>query len=311
MTSSSVLKGECELHFELRHLRYFVAAGDYGSFRKAADGLGVQESAISRRIRDLEDQIGASLFIRHAGGVALTLAGQRFLARSRLALNQLDEGAKEVGAIGRSKAGNVRVGLFSSIASGFVSRLFSIYDDKYPNIYVEFREGSASQHLQSINKSLLDLAFTIGNRQIHSYDAHEFWREQVYVALWHGHPLITNSELSWSDLALEEFLVRPGGPGDEVREYLSLRLSQIGRQPRFRLQNIGRYSLLGLVASRRGVAPMLASETAISIPGVIYRPIAGEILPFFAIASPKNDNPAARTLLSLARTLSRSEKSCS
>lgn len=294
-----------ELRFELRHLRSFIAAAEHGSFRKAADGLQVQESAISRRIRDLEDQIGASLFIRHAGGVTLTLAGQRFIDRARLALSQLEEGAREVGAIGRAEAGHLRVGLFSSLASGFVSRLFAAYDDRHPNVEVSFQEGSTVDHLLLINKSQLDLAFTIGNRQPHPYDAHELWREQVFAAMWNAHPLGARSELSWSDLAHEAFLVRPGGPGDEVREYLSLRLNEIGRRPRFLIQNIGRYSLLGLVASRRGVAPMLASETTISIPGVIYRPIAGEILPFFAVASPKNDNPAARTLLSLARTLGR------
>ncbi|MFG1193389.1 MULTISPECIES: LysR family transcriptional regulator [Xanthobacter] len=294
-----------ELRFELRHLRSFIAAAEHGSFRKAADGLQVQESAISRRIRDLEDQIGASLFIRHAGGVTLTLAGQRFIDRARLALSQLEEGAREVGAIGRAEAGHLRVGLFSSLASGFVSRLFAAYDDRHPNVEVSFQEGSTVDHLLLINKSQLDLAFTIGNRQPHPYDAHELWREQVFAAMWNAHPLGARSELSWSDLAHEAFLVRPGGPGDEVREYLSLRLNEIGRRPRFLIQNIGRYCLLGLVASRRGVAPMLASETTISIPGVIYRPIAGEILPFFAVASPKNDNPAARTLLSLARTLGR------
>jgi len=55
----------------LNQLRYFVAAVDYGSFRKAAAALSVQESSISRRIRDLEDELGASLFMRHAGGVRL------------------------------------------------------------------------------------------------------------------------------------------------------------------------------------------------------------------------------------------------
>jgi len=307
--SDITTKGQPELQFELRHLRSFVAAAEQGSFRKAADGLHVQESAISRRIRDLEDQIGASLFIRYAGGVTLTLAGQRFVTRARLALSQLEEGAREVGAIGRSETGHLRVGLFSSIASGFVSRLFAVYDAKYPNVEVSFYEGSAAHHLLSIDKLQLDLAFTIGNRQSHPYDAHEFWREQVFAAIWEGHPLSAKNELSWKDLADEAFLVRPDGPGDEVRDYLSLRFNEIGRRPQFLIQNIGRYRLLGLVASRRAVAPMLASETTISIPGVIYRPIEGEILPFFAISSPKNDNPAARTLLSLARTLSRSEAS--
>lgn len=288
---------------ELRVLRYFIEAADSGSFRKAAAALGIRESSISRRIRDVEDHIGASLFIRHAGGVTLTLAGQRFISRARSALSQLEDGAREVVAIGRSEVGHLSVGLFSSLASGFVSKLFVAYDDKHPNVEVKFSEGSAARHLQSIDRSHMDLAFTIGNRQPHPYDAHQLWRENVFAALWDGHPLSTKSELSWSDLAHESFLVCSGGPGDEVRDYLSLRLGQMGSRPRFRIQNIERYSLLTLVALRRGVAPTLESETAISIPGVIYRPIAGERLPFFAIASPRNDNPAARTLLSLARTM--------
>ncbi|MCP5231146.1 MAG: LysR family transcriptional regulator, partial [Zoogloeaceae bacterium] len=64
---------------KLQHLRYFVAAAEHGSFRKAGRALDIEESAISRRIRDMEDELGASLFQRHAGGVRLTLAGQRFL----------------------------------------------------------------------------------------------------------------------------------------------------------------------------------------------------------------------------------------
>lgn len=61
---------------ELRQIRYFLAAAEHGSFLKAASALEIQESAISRRIRDLEDELGASLFQRHNGGVCLTLAGQ-------------------------------------------------------------------------------------------------------------------------------------------------------------------------------------------------------------------------------------------
>lgn len=64
---------------EFRHLRYFIAAAGHRSFRKAGAALGVQESAISCGIRDLEDRLGASLLLRHSGGVHLTIAGRRFL----------------------------------------------------------------------------------------------------------------------------------------------------------------------------------------------------------------------------------------
>lgn len=69
--------------FDLKQLRWAIAAYDHGSFRKAAIALGVQESTISRRIRDLEDKMGASLFIRRPSGVLPTLAGERFIGHVR------------------------------------------------------------------------------------------------------------------------------------------------------------------------------------------------------------------------------------
>jgi DNA-binding transcriptional LysR family regulator len=146
---------------ELDHRRHFLTVAECGSFRKAAHALGIQESAISRRVRDLEDRIGASLFIRHTGGVSLSLAGQRFLVRARSALSQLEEGAREVGSIGRSEVGYIKIGLFSSLASGFLSKLFIAYDAKFPNIEIIFQEDSAEHHLSLIDKPQLDLAFRL------------------------------------------------------------------------------------------------------------------------------------------------------
>jgi DNA-binding transcriptional LysR family regulator len=106
-----------------RHLRYFVAASDHGSFRKAGATLGVQESTISRRIRDMEDGLGSALFHRHSGGVCLTVAGQRLLSRARKVLRYVNEGAEIVDAVGRAKEGHLRIGIFSSLASGFLPDL--------------------------------------------------------------------------------------------------------------------------------------------------------------------------------------------
>ena len=91
----------------LRHLRYFVAATEEGSFRKAALSLSVQESSVSRRIRNLEDQIGASLFHRHSSGVALTVAGERFLPAARKAPRTLTEGTRDIQVIARGRQGDL------------------------------------------------------------------------------------------------------------------------------------------------------------------------------------------------------------
>ncbi|MFG1270479.1 LysR family transcriptional regulator [Xanthobacter versatilis] len=287
------------------NLRYFITAAERGSFRRAATALGTQESAVSRCIRDLEDKIGASLFIRSPGGVHLTLAGQRFLRRARHAMEQIEEGAREVRAIGGNASGHLTVGLFSSLASGFLSRLFDAYDDRHPGVHIDFVDASAREHSAAIEHFKTDIAFTIGRLNVGNCEAVQLWTEGLSVALPVAHPLAQKEQLSWADLAGEIFLVRPGGSGSEVRDYISRRLDGFDTRPTIRVQRVGRYSLLGLVAARRGVALVIQSETAISIPGVAYRPIAEERLPFFMIFSARNGNPAARVLISLARKMSR------
>ena len=86
---------------QVRHIRYVIAAADHGSFRRAAAALGIEESAISRRVRDLEDRLGAPLFTRSTGGVQLTQAGKQFVQRGRKALSQIGLARAEVTAIGR------------------------------------------------------------------------------------------------------------------------------------------------------------------------------------------------------------------
>ena len=71
---------------ELRHLRYLVAIAEEGTFTRAAGRLYVAQSALSRQIRDLEEEVGARLLVRSARGVSLTAAGAELLEHARALL---------------------------------------------------------------------------------------------------------------------------------------------------------------------------------------------------------------------------------
>lgn len=79
-------------------------------------------------------------------------------------------------------------------------------------------------------------------------------------------------------------------------------LATLGRHPEIQVQSVGRDNLLPLVAIGRGLTLVSEAMTVAWLPGITYRPIVGEILPFSAVWSPSNDNPAFRRLLSMART---------
>ncbi|MFG1247817.1 LysR family transcriptional regulator [Xanthobacter flavus] len=289
----------------MRHLRYVIAAAERGSFRRAAKALKIQESAISRRIRDLEDELGAALFIRHHGGVDLTQAGQRFLVRARKAITQIGHAAMDVGSIGRGEAGTVRIGIFSSLASGFLADLLRAYAAANPTIRPDLVEGGPSGHIAAIRRHHIDVAFLTGEPIADGCDLAHLWNERVFVALPNDDGLSRNREISWADLRDRHFIISEADPGPEIHDYLVKHLADLGRHPSVERYSVGRENLMNLVALGQGLTLTSEATIAARFPGVVYRPLSEEILPFCAIWSPHNDNPALRRLLSLARTMAR------
>lgn len=294
---------------ELRHLRYVIAAAEQGSFRRAAMAAGVRESAISRRIRDLEDEIGATLFIRHRSGVTLTHAGQKFLTRARKAVNQIGYAAKDAGVIGRGEEGVVRIGIFSSLASGFLAELLRAYDDRHPRIRPDVVEGDPSQHAAAVQQHRIDVAFLTGHPTVMGCDVAHLWNERVFVALSQGHELAGQEEIAWSDLRDRHFIVSEAEPGPEIHDYLVKHLADLGHHPSVERCLVYRDTLMHLVSLGRGLSLTSEATTAAIFPGVVYRPLIADELPFCAVWSPKNDNPALRRLLSLAKAMSKRCKS--
>ncbi|ODT81437.1 MAG: LysR family transcriptional regulator [Pelagibacterium sp. SCN 64-44] len=289
---------------ELRHLRYFVAAAEHGSFRKAAAAIGIQESAVSRRIRDLEDRLGATLFRRHSGGVRLTFAGERFLNRARLIIRNLGEGAHDIAAVGRAEHGSLRIGIYSSIASGFLTDLLGAYGQHNSKVRIELIDGNPAEHVAAIRQFDLDIAFLTGTQDWAGCERAHLWSERVAVVLPDHHPLTIREELAWPDLAGESFIVSAAAPGQEIHDHLVCKLAALGRHPDIQVQSVGRDNLLPLVALGQGLTLVSEAMTVAKFPGIAYRMIASEILPFNGVWSPKNDNPALRRLLGLARSMS-------
>jgi DNA-binding transcriptional LysR family regulator len=290
---------------EFRHLRYFIAAAEHGSFRKAGAAVGVQESAISRGIRDLEDRLGASLFHRHSGGVHLTIAGRRFLLRARQIIRNLGEGAKIVDAVGHVKDGHLRIGIFSSLSSGFLQELLKSFHEQHEGVQLQMLDGNPAEHVAAIRQFRLDIAFLTGTHEWPQCEVDHLWNERVFVVLPESHPLAGKDEVSWHEIVHEKFIVMDSAPGQEIHDYLVKHVGSLGHHPRIESQFVGRDSLLTMVGLGAGLTVTSEATTATQIPGICYRPIIGEVLPFSAVWSPKNDNPALRRFISIAKVQSK------
>jgi len=277
------------------------------SFRRAARMLGVRQSAVSRRVRALEDLVGVSLFERHHGGVRVTAAGARFLDQVRDALLELDNAVKTASAAGRAAVGRLNIGILSSMGAGFLREVIRIYRGRQPEVAMQVLEGASNEQIALVRKSRLDVAFVLGTPDVPNCDTAQLWTEHMFVALPLGHALCESEEIPWEALRDEHFIVCQTEKGRAMHDHLITRLAQMGYNPTVQRLDVGRETLMHLVALGLGVSLTSEAMVATQFPEVTFRPIAGDTskIPFSAVWLPTNDNPAFRRFLSLARSLAK------
>lgn len=287
-------------------LRYALVTAEHLSFRQAASVLDVKQSAVSRRVRALEDQIGVSLFERHRAGVRLTEAGRRFLQQVRGALAELDYAVKSAGEAGRGAEGSLRIGIFSAIAAGFIRQLVRGFVADHPRVEIDIWEDAPRSHIARVREHRIDIAFVTGEPKVAGCDVARLWTERVFVALPETHALAGERRVSWEALRDEQFIVRRSDGGPEIHEYMIQRLAAIGQPVRVERYAVGRETLMHLVALGFGISLSSEATIATRFPEIVFRPISTseDVLPFSAVWSPTNDNPVLRRFLSLARRLS-------
>jgi DNA-binding transcriptional LysR family regulator len=282
-----------------------LLVAEHLSFSRAAQVLGVRQSAVSRRIRALEDKLGVSLFERDSTGVRLTEAGRRFLERTRPALSEIDHAMKAAASAGRGVEGVIRIGILSSVSSGFMRSLLSHYRCFHPAISIDIVEGSANEHVARITERQIDIAFVTGTPQASHCDTVLLWETRVFAALPGSHALASDDAIHWDSLKDEHFIVSRDPPGPDIHDYIVRRTTVFGRSPAVDRYGVGRETLMHLVALGFGISIASEAATATRYPEVVFRPLATaeDMLPYSAVWLPGNDNPALRRFLSLARSL--------
>lgn len=199
----------------------------------------------------------------------------------------------------------VRIGIFSSLASGFLADLLRNYQAENPFVHLDFTEGGPAEHVAAVQHHRMDVAFLTGEPVAYGCETTRLWEERVFAVLPQDHGLVEREKIGWDDLRDEHFIVSETNPGPEIHDYLVKHLAELGHHPRVERCGVGRDNLMKLVALGRGSTLTSEATTGATFPGVVYRPIEGERLPFSAVWSLCNDNPAFRRLLSMARTLSK------
>ena len=194
------------------------------------------------------------------------------------------------------------VGVVSSIAGGTARELLRGFLASHPSVDLEVVEGSPRDHISDVRALKMDVTFVVGLPPAPDCVVEALWSEPILVAMAVDHPLASTDVIAWPQLALERFIVSKTDPGPEIHDYVVKQLSVLGLHPIIEPRPVRRDGLMALVGLGRGVSLVGAAEAGVTYPGVAFCPLAGEMLPFSAIWSERNDNPVLRRFLSLSRT---------
>lgn len=284
---------------ELRHLRYFVAVARELHFTRAAAALRVAQPALSRQIRQLEDEVGVALLVRDRRGVQLTAAGTALLADAEALLAQsckvLDM-ARRADTAGTSLDVGYVWGLFHTLAPAAVKQ----FRAAHPAVSVNLLDLTASRQARALVEGKIDLGF-IGFSD--EPDGAGLERRQIgecefVAALPSHHPGARRRRVDLAALAGDFFL----NIAEDAYPGASRRVREACERAGFRPRSVQAaergHTILGLVAAGCGVALLPAPLQALPHAGVVFRRLASPPRAGLFIAwRRRSANPAIRAFL--------------
>ena len=193
---------------EMYQLTYFLAAAQTQNFRKAAELSLVAQSALSRQIAMLEEELGVELFTRQKKRVILTPAGQEFALHVRNAMEQLQEGQQLLTELQAGHRGTLLIGCIESLATAFLPALFASFHQQYPNVRLKVRVNHTDELITFVEQGEVELGLILDpRRQSELLIIKELFRQPLHLLVSAQHPLAQMKAVTLEQAVAEPFLL--------------------------------------------------------------------------------------------------------
>jgi DNA-binding transcriptional LysR family regulator len=242
---------------ELRHLRYFVAVAEMENVSRAALKLHVSQPALSRQIRDLEDEIGFSLLERTAKSVRLTDAGRAFLDDARALLQNADEAVTKARAVASVESTELHVGYSPTPTAEILPKILRAFQRAMPNVHVRLHDWSMKDILDGIRDGRLHLGLivpTVTASSLHDLRFGELFHERVCVAVAPQHPFARRRVIPITEVAAEPLIGLTREDYPNFYDYLSCIFSKVKQKPRVVEEHDSFSGIMSAVEAGTGVS---------------------------------------------------------
>lgn len=192
---------------ELRHLRYFLSVADELNFTRAAEKLFIAQPSLSQQIKDLEEELGASLFIRQKPALKLTEEGQQFYIDAKHILELALKAKKNVRFISDNKKKKINIGFLPVAEMKIFPYVMPLLRAQDAQLNIQFHSLSCLSQIQGLRDQTLDIAFTrqlINDDQISSI---ELFNEPLVLLLPKNSEYANQELISKADLSQQKFIL--------------------------------------------------------------------------------------------------------
>lgn len=289
---------------ELRHLRYFTAVAELGSFTAAARRLHVAQSSVSEQIADLERELGGALLDRAGRQIRLTPMGSVFAEEARKTLAAADRAVEVTRRSIRGETGTLSIGFFLWGAGGFFPRIIREYRRRRPGIRLSLLEMHANEQVQALERGRIDIGLTrppdASAERILSSEL--LFRDPVVVAVRPDHPF-AGADVAPGQLQGERLVLADRAANPVLFDSIVTLCAGQGFSPNIVNTSSTWSGVLTLVEAGEGVALVPAGVRHLRTRGLVFCNLAPETLfvGLSAVWNPRRVGPALEAFLHLLR----------
>lgn len=239
---------------ELRHFKYFLAVAEELHYRKAAEKLFISQPGLSRQIKQMEDVLDTTLFLRDKKKVALTPAGAYLKGEVEFILNHIELTQKQLKTVGKGNLGEIRIGFLGSAMQIVIPKLLLRLKKSYTGIKTSLEELSNRAQVDAILKDKLDIGFVRLARVPNGINIAPVFEDTFSLVLPKDHKMGVRSFKGIGQFSDEEFILF-------TQEYSSLYYNTVmsicedaGFSPKISHKSVHAQTIFKLVENNLGIA---------------------------------------------------------
>jgi len=190
----------------IRHLRYFLAVAEAGSFSRAADRLGISQPSVSQQMRDLEAALRVALFQRRGKRILVTPAGLIFQEHARAILRQLENFLQELTSEPRQARGALHVGVVPILNVPLMPHLLGLFAAKHPGISLTVEEISSTEIETALEEGRMDVGLGFLTRHSPNLRYERLCTDDFALIVSQKHPWRKRRVIQFSELHQQRLL---------------------------------------------------------------------------------------------------------